>query len=599
MFNRIKKILGAHKVISVFAIILIAVIVYLVFRSVGNANAETQYTISRAHLGSVTQTVTGTGQVSAADQLDVTSQVSGTIETIDAAVGQHVNRGQLLATIDDTQALNNLENAKIAYAKLIESPKATDVANAQNILAQSYSSAFNTVSSTFIDLPAVISGMKDMLYSQGTFLSDQKSSYLIPSARTYRDQTGASYDKANAEYTVVIEEYKNMSRTSATSSIEQLLSDTYNMAKDVAATLQNAQNTVTFITTVQPDYLTSTASSAATSINTWSNTINNDVANLLSAQNTIQSDQNALTNLTAAPDSLDIQSQQLSVDQAQQTYDNYFIRAPFDGIVGRIPVSVYDQAGNGTVIATVIGNRKIATISLNEIDAAKVKTGQPVDITFDAINGLNATGTVSEVDLVGTVNQGVVTYDVKIAINTDDPRILPGMSVNATIITKEDKGVLVVPSTAIKTQGNQNYVQVFDKPALPVPIIRNNAVSSTTYDNHISESASSTSQFNGSQSFGSSTHTFYGQSAAGTSRTSAGITISSATAPRNVTVTVGNSDDSNTEIISGLQVGQWVVTRTTSGSAAQTTSAPSILNSFGGNRGGPAGGAVFRAVRGG
>ena len=153
-------------------------------------------------------------------------------------------------------------------------------------------------------------------------------------------------------------------------------------------------------------------------------------------------------------------SQQLSLQQAQQTYDNYFIRAPFAGTIGLIPVTVYGQAGNGTSIATIISDQMLATLSLNEVDAANVKTGDPVSVTFNAINNFTATGTVAEIDQVGTVSSGVVAYGVKVAINTADSRILPGMSVNAAITTFELDNVLTVPSTAVKTSGNKSYVMV-------------------------------------------------------------------------------------------------------------------------------------------
>ena len=59
------------------------------------------------------------------------------------------------------------------------------------------------------------------------------------------------------------------------------------------------------------------------------------------------------------------------------------------------------------------------------------------------------------------------------------------------------------------------------------------------------------------------------------------LTISSATAPTNVTISVGDSDDTNTEILDGLVPGQLVVTRTISAGTATVTTAPSILSSLG------------------
>ena len=99
------------------------------------------------------------------------------------------------------------------------------------------------------------------------------------------------------------------------------------------------------------------------------------ISSLSQANNTITNDTNALNTLVTGPDPLAVQASQLSVQQAQQTYDEYFIRAPFSGTIGRLPSNVYSQAGGSTVIATVVGDQKLAIISLDEVDAAKVKVG--------------------------------------------------------------------------------------------------------------------------------------------------------------------------------------------------------------------------------
>jgi HlyD family secretion protein len=570
----VKSFITGHKVWTTIIILMIIIVGYEVHAKLYPTTTVPQYTLSRVRTGNIVQTVTGTGQVSAKNQLSINSQVSGTIESINVKVGQHVHTGDLIATIDPTNALNSLTSAKIALAKLTEAPKTTDLSNAQNSVTQSYGTAFNAITNTFIDLQTVIPGLNSLLYGRGDFLSDQSSSYLNSTARLDRNQTGMNFDNANIQYQKVITEYKSLTRQSATTTISQVLEDTYALAKNVSNTLQNAQNTITYITTYQPDYLSKDAATAQTNVTTWSNSINSDLSSLLSAQTGIASAQNSLTNLVSAPDALDLQSAQLTLDQAQQTYNNYFIRAPFDGVIGLLPVSVYDQAGNGTNMATIISDQKIATLSLNEVDASSVKVGDPVTLTFNAISDLTATGTVSEVDLVGTVSSGVVSYGVKVLINTTDSRINPGMSVNATIVTKQIDNVIIVPSSAVKTQGNRSYVQTFDASVV------SQYVSDMAKANGISLPTNS--------NFGSTTRQYNG------TRTNGGINMTTTDTPTNKEVTIGTADSSNTEIMSGLSTGDWVITKTTNGTSNTTTATPSLLNSFGGR-----GGGFNRTVRGG
>jgi HlyD family secretion protein len=263
---------------------------------------------------------------------------------------------------------------------------------------------------------------------------------------------------------------------------------------------------------------------------------------LLAIEAEIQSNKDAYTNST-----LDTQSSQLSITQQENSLqtakDNlsyYSIYAPFDGIIASVPVQKGQNVGSGTTLSTIITTKQIANVSLNEIDVAKIQLGQKVTLTFDAIPNLTITGKIAQIDSVGTVSQGVVNYNVKISFDTYDSSVKPGMSVNAAIITNVHQDVLTVPNGAVKTSGGASYVQTFSAP-LPAP--------------------------------------------------AAGVQGSpSAVPPTSQTITVGISNNTSTEILSGLNEGDTIVTRTISptGTTA-TTTAPSILGTPGGGaRGGGA-----------
>jgi HlyD family secretion protein len=247
------------------------------------------------------------------------------------------------------------------------------------------------------------------------------------------------------------------------------------------------------------------------------------VSQLTSAQNSVQSSYNSwqvakdqLTKLTApatdqevASARAQVTSAQAQYEQAQNNFDNTIITAPFAGQIAAMDVQAGDQVSGSTIIATLIAKQEIAVLSLNEVDAAKVKLGDKVITTFDAVDGLSITGKVSQIDMLGTVSQGVVTYTVKVNFDTQDDRVKPDMSANCEIITDVKVDVLAVPNAAVKTDSSGNsYVQMLD---------------------------------------GS------GQ-------------------PQNRTVTIGIANDSTTEITSGLNEGDKVVTQTiTSSIAAKTT----------------------------
>jgi len=141
---------------------------------------------------------------------------------------------------------------------------------------------------------------------------------------------------------------------------------------------------------------------------------------------------------------------------------------------------------------------------------------------------------------LGTVSQGVVSYTAKVTFDAQDERVKAGMSVSAAIITDIKQDVLIVPSSAVKSQGENYYVEAFDS-----------GVIAAQND----------------------------------------LPFSSATPPRQQSVGIGISNDTDTEIISGLEEGDRIVTRTiTATTSANTSSAPSATSLFGGNRAGGGGG---------
>jgi RND family efflux transporter MFP subunit len=551
LFQKIKTFAVAHKIWSVIIVIVIVGGVYYSAKAAKSGVTTTTYTLATAAKGTVITTVTGTGQVSANNQADVDTQVSGTVSAINVSVGQAVTAGQSLAHIDSPSALQSLQSAQIAYSKLTEPATEADTSNAEDTLAKSYTDAYNNVTSALADMTTIKNGLNNELYQSSGFLSTTGANadtiHTVPTAANYWSAADQAYNKAYLLYTKNYTDFQSVSLNAPTSTIANILNETYITAQAMATAVNDANAVATFITSQDTTGKTSSTETAAeSSFATWVSTANGDVSSLLAAQDSITSAENALNTLTEGPQTLDVESQQISLTQAQQNYDYTYVRAPFDGVVAKIDVTPAQVVSSGTTVATIITPNEYATISLNEVDAAKISVGQKATLTFDAINDLTIAGTVSEIDGIGAVTQGVVTYGVKIAFDSNDARVKPGMSVNASIITAADQGVVVVPSAAVKTQGSTSYVQEL------------------------------------SQKYSAA------QATAG---------VTSLTAPKNVPVTVGLSDNTNTEIVTGVAVGDQVVIRTAvvGGSAAATKStaaAATTRSGFGGGAGGGAGGVL-------
>ena len=549
--KKIKHFIVTRKTLSIIIIIIIAIAAYYIYTKYTTVATQTSYIVGRTRIGNVATTISGTGQVYASSQLDIKSKASGELTFLNTAKnGQQIKKGELIAQVNTRDVSISLGNAKIAYAKLVEpADNATMLQSENNLVdaiqnnSKSYSDSFTTITDTYVNLPTVMSAIDNMLYSRTGFLQSENVRFVGQTALDLQNKTGISYDIAKTHYTELLLQYKNISNSSATSTIEGFVLSTYAFAKEVAAVVKNAQNAVDFIVSQRAD---TAGTNAQSSIASWTNTITSDVTNLLTAKNTIT---NSLLNINQqklnlektvkGATNLDIASQKLQLQQAQNNYDDYFVKAPFDGVLARLSVKPTDSVSNGTVIGTLVSAQRTITITLNEIDVAKVKVAQKAKITFDAINGLISDGTVTIVDLVGTVSQGVVNYNVEIALDNADERIRSGMSASASIITDFRENVLTVPNSAVKTQKGLKgavtyYIEEFNP---PLEMMRNNTYSSTTV------------------------------SATSKPATLPGSGIVSNTLPIKKTVEMGLVDDNNTEIISGLIEGEQIVIKTMAGTA--------------------------------
>lgn len=168
----------------------------------------------------------------------------------------------------------------------------------------------------------------------------------------------------------------------------------------------------------------------------------------------------------------DKESQKLAVEQAenslqdaQENLQDYYIRAPFDGIVTNLSVESGDSISRSDILASVITVDSHAVISLNEVDAAKVKEGDLATLTFDALPDISIAGKVTKIDTIGTVNQGVVSYGAEISFDSQNEMLKPGMSVSAEISVESKEDVLLVPSGAVKTQNGKNFVLILSEPS--------------------------------------------------------------------------------------------------------------------------------------
>ncbi|MES2203330.1 MAG: HlyD family efflux transporter periplasmic adaptor subunit, partial [Patescibacteria group bacterium] len=580
-YKTTKRYAFAHKVISTVIVVIVLGGGWYAWGKATTASAQTRYILGTASTSTIISTVSASGQIAAENQIDVKAKATGDITWVGVKAGSKVRAGQALAGIDSGDAQQAYQDAKksLAAAELqyqkdsaqapISYQKDQDaLTQAQNDLADDYNSLYSDLSNVYLDLPNSTTVANNTLY--GYDLDPQKSTwnmdYMInifstqntTSVKSSQTRAVNDYTTARAAYDTAAAAFKTIGRSSDPATLETIMQQSIDTATAVAQALQSELNFLGAVSDLAQSYNIKLPSAFATlqsSARSQLSSANGDLSTLLADKKTIT---NAKITITTDkqnvqldqvgndsgdnPISLQIELNNLEKqrqDLATQAADlaDYTVVAPFAGTVASVAAQVGNPAGD---IATLITNQQLATLSLNEVDAAKVTLGNKATLTYDAIDGLTQTGTVAEIDPAGTVSQGVVSYMIKISLDTQDSRVKTGMTVNASIQTAVHQDVIAVPQTAIKTSGSQSYVLVFSPPISQEEI-----------------------QAAGAQG------------------------VLPVQAPMQMPVTTGISDDTSTEILSGLDAGHQIVVRTTTSAATATTKAtPSTTGARGGFGGG-------------
>lgn len=232
--------------------------------------------------GSISASVTGNGQVISSDDIDIKADASGEVTVLNMEKGQIIKKGTLVAKIDDVTAQRNvrdaqidLENTQLEMKKLYE--PATDleikraqsditqaendlsqlefnyerdkqdmdrqIANLEEDLPKSFEDAFNTIAGIFVDLPYTMGDLEDVITGHD-FKDTQTNVAYYTNQLGNSDEISAqrkrvedSYQKAHQSYDNTLDLYQSISR-SDTDQLEALTEATYDAVDDCSQALK-------------------------------------------------------------------------------------------------------------------------------------------------------------------------------------------------------------------------------------------------------------------------------------------------------------------------------------------------------------------------
>ena len=332
--------------------------------------------------GQVTQVVSATGVVVPSRWATLSFSMGGIVEEVLVEEGDQVNEGQLLVRLDDSdlahavaQAEVGLAMAQATLAQVEASPRQEELAVAQAGVAAAQ--------------------------AQLSKLRSGATEEEITAARGARETAAMALQQAQAAYDEVswLEEIREMPQALAL----QRATAEYEIANARYETLVRGA-LAEDIAMAQAEVDRARASLA-----------------LLRSGARLEDIGVAETGVAQA---------ELALAQAVSAIDDAALTAPFAGTVGALLVRAGEMVNPGApaVLLGDVGDFKIETTDLNEVDLYLISVGQTVDLTFDALPERSMRGVVTQLAPMASLEQGGTNYKVTIELEEQDPDLRWGMT---------------------------------------------------------------------------------------------------------------------------------------------------------------------------
>ena len=496
-----RRLLRRRVLVPLIALVAVAAGGAVVFANV--QPKAVQYRTAAAVRGTVTQTLPISGNLAAANQTDLDFGSSGRVATVNVVGGQAVHAGDVLATLDTaslegalTQAQANLASAQAKYSLDAGGPTVQNLAQAQSTVntaaVQLTNSQVSQVDTRLVNDQSINQAQAAADAAQGTLNADQ----------------GQETSDCNAD-----------------PSSQACATDHQNVARDQSALSQANAN------------VGATRAKAQQGNDQAQAAVNQAAVALQNAQAALVALRQGGTPQQLTMDGSSVQVAQVNVDTAQRNLDAATIRAPVDGVVSAVNITVGSTASNGSgsssgastssasstthAVSLLTPGSYVVTGAVSDAQVGQVAIGQAARVT-PAGSTQALTGKVSAIAAVATVTSGVASFPVTVTIDGSNPSLHAGTSAAVSIIINQATQVLTVPTSAVR---NGSSVQVLVN---------------------------------------------------GKAETRA--------------ITIGASDSLRTQVMSGLNEGDEVITATVSSTVPTTNSSANPLTGGGGGRGNFGGG---------
>lgn len=399
---------------------------------------------SNPEVGSLTLTGDFIATIEPEDTISVFPMGSGEILSVDVEVGDTVEAGQVLATLDDRMAQITMKTAQIG------------VSTAQLTYDLNYGEAASTIldmnTDTTMDTQEdyvttnqelIVESMDDLEYYESLLsieedrLKQNKKDYdysddvedIMDYANKYSDYN--KYDKGSDKYN------------------ERLYAFTYNQnryqaakAKDseIRGKIENYKKTI--------DTLQKTIEDAEDNIDKYYELYAKTATQTELSNGPLREDQKAMSQNS-------IESANLNVEQAQMALDNCSIKAPVSGVIEAVNIDEHGLASSAAGPAFTISqkNAMFATYYVSEEIRNTFEVGQSITLDKD---GTTYDAKVTEIGV--SIDAATGLFKIKALVQGDVSKLLSGTKAVVTTNTYHEDNAVIVPYDCVYYEGGEAFV---------------------------------------------------------------------------------------------------------------------------------------------